>query len=102
MTDFKNTEKNIINLLYRSPFPLSTSEIASELQISWITANHYIKNLEKMGYVIGEVKGNSLIWKLRRTGEPRLPERKVKRIKGIWQPTTVKVERYIRRKPKRR
>jgi Mn-dependent DtxR family transcriptional regulator len=84
MTNFTSTERKIINLLYTVELPLSTSEIAQGIRISWKTANLYLKKLEKGGHVIAIIEGAAMKWRLREEREPIPPMRKERREKGHW------------------
>lgn len=61
---FTNTEKAIINALYKANRPLTTGQVAEKSQITWVTASLRLKDLEKYGHVSSTYAGNAYYWYL--------------------------------------
>jgi len=59
MPRLNRQHKKIIRELYRAQRPLSTNKVADRAEISWNTANKYLKELEEMNKVIELQKGES-------------------------------------------
>lgn len=63
--EFNEYEKSILNVLYRSARPLSTSEIAKYIKISTITAKKYLKKLLDRKYVRTKKERHAIFWRLK-------------------------------------
>jgi len=50
--DFNKYEAGILRLLYQTRAPLTTYEIARELQVSFPTIKKYLKDLKKEEFVV--------------------------------------------------
>lgn len=72
---FNMKDKEIIGLLKKSSNPLSTYQIAKELDISWSTANLHCFKLKSFGKIEGEFKdskfgqGIKMVWWVNRGEE---------------------------------
>lgn len=62
---FKNYEKVILSVLYRSGRPLTTSEVAAYSRISRITAMKYLNRLYDKQYLRTKKIGNAQYWRIR-------------------------------------
>lgn len=62
---FSNYEKIVINTLYRTGRPLTTSEVALYSNISRITATKYLNKLYRKGYLRTKLRGNSRYWRIK-------------------------------------
>lgn len=67
MVDYSPEEKAIIRTLYRAARPISTNQVAKKSEMSWNTADKYLKRLQTAGKVEmakkGE-KGTKKVWYL--------------------------------------
>ena len=61
---FSFQEKRIINALYNANRILTTTQVAKKSEMSWITANKYLRILEKRGYAMSKRIGKAIYWKL--------------------------------------
>ncbi len=60
-----NIENKILELIKHSSKPISTSEIANSLSLSWHTAIRYCLNLENKGKLSKIEIGRILIWQMK-------------------------------------
>lgn len=63
---FKNSEKDIINALYRTSRPLTTSQISKKSDLSWNTTKKYLTKLYDKQYLRKAKKGMAVYWWLRK------------------------------------
>lgn len=59
---YKNTEKNIVSMLYAANKPLTTENLAEKCNISRLTAKKYLKILEKDKIVESIRSGKAIYW----------------------------------------
>lgn len=62
---FNNTEKRIINVLYKHQSALTTSKIAKRSGYSYNTVKKYLMSLNRRGYVRYTRYGNAIYWWLK-------------------------------------
>jgi Mn-dependent DtxR family transcriptional regulator len=61
---FSYQEKRIIKTLYRANRPLTTTQVARRAEMSWITADKYLKKLYRRRHVEKKKYGNAVYWRL--------------------------------------
>lgn len=61
--ELKNFEKIVLKTLLESGEFLSTREIAGKAEISWSTADRWLKNLDKRGWIVHKKIGNRDYWR---------------------------------------
>jgi predicted ArsR family transcriptional regulator len=60
--NFDIYEEKILEVLYKHPVSLSTSEVADKADIAWETAKDRLEDLWDDHYIEREDKGNSIEW----------------------------------------
>jgi len=58
-------EQAIFRLLKIARRPLTTTQIAEKLKISWETAKKYLETLHNKKYISKHTEGNRIYWKIK-------------------------------------
>lgn len=58
-------EQSILRLLKTARRPLTTTQVAQKLNISWETAKKYLDSLNRKRYISKQNLGNRIYWKMK-------------------------------------
>jgi len=67
-TKLKPQESRILKTLLEHNYHLSTTEIADISNVSWNTADKYLKIFHKKGWISKRKRGNRVYWRVVRNG----------------------------------
>lgn len=63
--DFNVYERAILSLLRTARRPLTTSQVADKLDISWETAKKYLSSLNRRRHISRKSEGNRIYWRIK-------------------------------------
>lgn len=62
MIEFTSSEERVLNALYAAEKPLTTQKVADTADMSWKTADKYLKQLREKNVVDAGKHGKSTYW----------------------------------------